>query len=283
MIALTGASGQLGQLVIKNLLDKGVKPKSIVAIARSTHKLDEFAKKGVQVRYGDYEKPDSLRSALEGVEKLLLISSSEIGKRLPQHQNVIDVVRDSSVKHLAYTSILDADNSPLGLAKEHIDTEKLINDLDIKTTILRNGWYSENYTMGIPTILEHSVVLGCAGEGRISSAPRNDYALAAASILTDDVHVGKVYELAGDTSYNLSEFAALIGEQYGRDISYKNMTQNEYRDVLLQAGLPEVIADMLADSEIGASKGGLYSESKDLSRLIGRPTESMKETIRRLA
>lgn len=283
MIALTGASGQLGQLVIKNLLDKGVKPKSIVAIARSTHKLDEFAKKGVLVRYGDYEKPDSLRSALEGVEKLLLISSSEIGKRLPQHQNVIDVVRDSSVKHLAYTSILDADNSPLGLAKEHLATEKLINDLDIKTTILRNGWYSENYTMGVPTILEHSVVLGCAGEGRISSAPRNDYALAAASILTDDGHASEVYELAGDTSYNLSEFAALIGEQYGRDISYKNMTQNEYRDVLLQAGLPEVIADMLADSEIGASKGGLYSESKDLSRLIGRPTESMKETIRRLA
>ncbi|MEH0862401.1 SDR family oxidoreductase [Halobacteriovorax sp. DPLXC-1] len=283
MIALTGASGQLGQLVIKNLLDKGVKPKSIVAIARSTDKLDEFAKKGVQVRYGDYEKPDSLRSALEGVEKLLLISSSEVGKRLSQHQNVIDIVRDSSVKYLAYTSILEADNSPLGLAEEHLATEKLINDLDIKTTILRNGWYSENYTMGIPTILEHSVVLGCAGEGRISSAPRNDYALAAANVLTDDGHAGKVYELAGDTSYNLSEFATLIGEQYGRDISYKNMTQSEYRDVLLQAGLPEVIADMLADSEIGASKGGLYSESKDLSRLIGRPTESMKETIKRIA
>lgn len=283
MIALTGASGQLGQLVIKNLLNEGVKPDSIVAIARSTDKLADFAKEGVVVRFGDYEKPESFNAALEGVEKLLLISSSEVGKRLPQHKNVIDAVKNSSVKFLAYTSILDADNSPLGLAKEHLGTEKLINELNIETTLLRNGWYSENYTMGIPTALEHSVVLGCAGEGRISSAPRNDYALAAAKVLSTDGHAGKIYELAGDTSYNLSEFANFISKQYGREITYKNLSEEEYKAILTQAGLPGVIAEMLSDSETGASKGGLFSESKDLSSLIGRETESMADTIKRLA
>lgn len=283
MIAVTGASGQLGQLVIENLINKGVRPSHIVAIARNPSKLEALTKKGIQVREGDYTKPETFKKALEGVEKLLLVSSSEVGQRLSQHKNVIDSLEGSSVKQLAYTSILHADKSPLGLAKEHIATEKLIADLKIATTILRNGWYSENYTMGIPTALEHSALIGCADEGRIASATRNDYALAAATVLTEAGHENKVYELAGDSSYSLKEFAEIISDVFGKKISYNNLAEAEYRKILMDVGLPEVIADMLANSETGASKGGLFDDSKTLSKLIKRPTESMRDVVVKLA
>ena len=284
MIGITGASGQLGQLVIENLLKLGVEPNKIVAIARKTEKLSDFSKKGVVVRFGDYNDSKSLDEALDGIEKLLLISSSEVGQRLPQHKNVIDVVkRKSHIKQFIYTSLLHADKSPLGLAKEHIQTEKLINEIETPSTILRNGWYSENYIMGIPTVLEHSAVVGCAKEGKISSATRNDYALAAAKVLIEKGHEGKVYELAGDSSYSLNDFAKMIGDQFKKDVIYKNLSQSDYKSVLLEAGLPDEISDMLADSEAGAANGGLYDNSKTLSELIGRPTEPMEITLLNLS
>ncbi|WP_412471172.1 SDR family oxidoreductase [Halobacteriovorax sp. RT-2-4] len=280
MIALTGASGQLGQLVIKALLDEGVKANEIVAIARSTDKLSDYEKQGVQVRFGDYEKPDTLDKALAGVDKLLLISASEVGKRLPQHKNVIEAVKRSSVKHLTYTSILHADKSPLGLAKEHVETEQLINELNIATTILRNGWYSENYTMGLPNIIEHSTVIGCAGDGKLSTAAREDYALAAAKVLTSEGHTGKVYELAGDEAFTLSEFAEVVGKEFEREIKYQNLSEVEFKSALMQAGLPEGFAQLLADSEKGASNGGLFDNQRQLSKLIGRPTTTISKSIR---
>ncbi len=280
MIALTGASGQLGQLVIQQLLDEGINPNEIVAIARSTEKLDQFAKKGVQIRYGDYEKPDSLKEALRGINKLLLISASEVGKRLPQHKNVIDAVKESSVKHLIYTSILHADTSPLGLAKEHVETEDLLNDLNISTTILRNGWYSENYMMGLPSIIEHSAVIGCAGDGKLSTAARVDYALAAAKVLTGTGHEGKIYELAGDEAFTLSEFAEAVGKEFGKEIQFQNLSEADFKNALMQGGLSEGFAQLLADSEKGASLGGLFDNQKQLSSLIGRPTIPISKSIK---
>lgn len=279
MILVTGASGQLGRLVINSLLEK-TDAKQIIAAVRNPDSVKDLAEKGVKVRQADYTQPETLLAALEGVEKVLLISSSEVGQRTAQHKNVIDAAKTAGVSLIAYTSILNATMSPLMLAQEHVATERLLAESGIPHVLLRNGWYSENYTMGLALALEHSAVFGCAADGKLSTAARADYAEAAAVVLTSDDQVGKVYELAGDTAFTLSEYAAAITQASGKTVVYQDMPESEYRNVLIGAGLPEGLAAMLADSEVGASKGGLFSDSKDLSTLIGRPTTAVIESIK---
>lgn len=271
MIAITGASGQLGRLVIQSLLDK-VSASEIVAIVRNPTSVADLAAKGVQVRQADYTHPESLAAALVGVDKLLLISSSEVGQRLPQHRNVVDAARRADVGLLAYTSLLHADTSPLGLAQEHLDTEAYIKASGLPYVLLRNGWYTENYLASVVPALQHGAFIGSAAEGRISSAGRVDYAEAAAAVLIQPARAGKVHELAGDDAYTLSELAAELSRQSGKSVRYVNLSQAEFKAALLGAGLPEGLAELLADSDVGASKGGLYDDSHQLRALIGRPT-----------
>jgi len=278
MIVVTGATGQLGRLVIKALLKK-VPAVEIVAAVRNVEKAKNLAESGIQVRYADYSQPASWDEALKGADKLLLISSSEIGQRANQHRNVIDAAKRSGVKLLAYTSVLHAGTSPLGLATEHRETEALLSASGVPCVLLRNGWYTENYTAGVPAALAHGAVYGCAGDGRISSAARADYAEAAAVVLTADNQAGRVYELAGDTSYTLTELTAEISRQSGKNIDYVNLPESEYKSVLIKVGLPEVIAELLANSDTGASKGALFDDSRQLSKLIGRPTTSLATAI----
>lgn len=279
MIAVTGASGQLGRLVVENLLAE-IEPSQLVAIVRSPEKVEDFRERGVQVRQADYAQPESLPAALRGVEKLLLISSSEVGQRSVQHKNVIKAAKEAGVGLLAYTSILHADSSPLPLRLEHIDTEKAIKDSGLPAVLLRNGWYSENYAVSIPVALEHGALFGCAGEGIISSAARVDFAVAAAKVLLGKDQAGKVYELAGDESYTLADFAAEIATQSGTSVEYKNLTENEYAELLKKAGLPEPVATLLAESDTGASQNGLFDAGKQLSELIGRPTTPISDTVK---
>lgn len=279
MIAITGASGQLGRLVIAEMLKK-VEPSRLVAIVRSPDKVADLTALGVEVRKADYSHRQTLSGALEGVEKLLLISSSEIGQRCAQHTNVIEAAREARVCLIAYTSILHADTNPLQIALEHRETEAVLAKSTLPYVLLRNGWYTENYTAGIPAALEHGAVFGCAGDGRIASASRADYAAAAAKVLLSDNQQGKVYELAGDFAYKLSELAAEITRQSGKNVVYKNLAEAEYRDALLAAGLPEPIAGLLAESDTGAKQGGLFDESRQLSTLIGRSTTPMPESVR---
>lgn len=281
MIAVTGSTGQLGSLVIKNLL-QDVPAAEIAALARSPEKAEELKSLGVSVREADYNRPETLEPALSGIEKLLLISSSEVGQREHQHKAVIDAAGTAGVKLIAYTSILNADNSPLALAGEHQATEALLGQSGIPYVLLRNGWYTENYAAGAPAAVALGALYGCAGEGRISSAARSDYAQAAAAVLTADDQAGKVYELAGDQSYTLGEFAREISDQCGKEIPYVNLSEADYRDALVKAELPEPLAAMLADSDTGASKGGLYSDSRDLSGLIGHETTHYSDVIRKL-
>jgi len=278
MIVVTGATGQLGRLVIKALLKK-VPAAEIVAAVRNPEKAKDLAESGIQVRYADYSQPASWDEALKGADKVLLISSSEIGQRANQHRNVIDAAKRSGVKLLAYTSVLHAGTSPLGLAAEHRATEALLSASGVPCVLLRNGWYTENYTAGVPAALAHGAVYGCAGDGRISSAARADYAEAAAAVLTSDNQAGRVYELAGDTSYTLTELAAEISRQSGKNIGYVNLPEAEYKSVLIKVGLPEVIAELLANSDTGASKDALFDDSRQLSKLIGRPTTSLATAI----
>ncbi len=279
MIVVTGATGQLGRLVIASLLKK-VPASTIVAAVRNVEKAQDLAALGVQVRRADYTQPQSWDAALQGADKVLLISSSEIGQRAQQHKSVIDAAKRAGVKLLAYTSVLRADTSVLGLAGEHRETEVAIKASGLPAVILRNGWYTENYAMGIPTALALGAVYGCAGEGRIASAARADYAEAAAVALTSDDQAGKTYELAGDSAYTLSEFAAEIAKQSGKAINYVNLPEADYKQALLGAGLPEPLAALLADSDTGVSKGALFDDVHQLSKLIGRATTPLAEVVK---
>ncbi|HAS1032924.1 TPA: SDR family oxidoreductase [Enterobacter cloacae] len=279
MIAITGATGQLGRLVIEQLL-KTVPANQIVAIVRNPAKAEALSQQGIIVRQGDYTDQAALTTALKGVKKLLLISSSEVGQRATQHQNVINAAKAAGVTFIAYTSLLHADNSPLGLHVEHVATEKALATSGIPYALLRNGWYTENYLASAPPALEHGVFIGAAGEGKIASATRADYAAAAAKVVSEEGHAGKVYELAGDSAWTLSELAAELSKQSGKPVVYQNMSEADFAAALKSVGLPAGLADMLADSDVGASKGGLFDDSHTLSKLIGRATTSLAESVK---
>lgn len=279
MIVVTGASGQLGRLVIDALL-RTQPADSLVAAVRTPAKAADLAARGVQVREADYSRPETLGPAFAGADKLLLISSSEIGQRAKQHQAVIDAAKAAGVQLIAYTSLLHADVSPLGLAVEHRQTEAALAASGLPHVLLRNGWYSENYAMGLPGALARGTLYGAAGEGRIASASRQDYAEAAAAVLSAAApQAGKVHELAGDASYTLAELAAESARQAGKPLAYQDLPEAAYRDALLQAGLPAPVAELLADSDAGAAKGGLFDDGHALSGLIGRATTPMAQTV----
>lgn len=278
MFAVTGATGQLGRLVIDALLKK-VPAGEIVAAVRTPAKAADLAARGVVVRQADYSQPETLAAAFAGIDKLLLISGSEVGQREAQHKAVIEAARTAGVSFIAYTSLLHADRSPLGLGVEHRATEALLQASGLPFALLRNGWYSENYAASIAPALAHHTFIGAAGEGRIASAARQDYADAAAEVLTRDNQAGKVYELAGDDSYTLAQFAAEIAAQSGEKVDYVNLSQQEFASALKAAGLPEGLAEMLADSDAGAEQDGLFDDSHQLSQLIGRPTTPYQDVI----
>jgi NAD(P)H dehydrogenase (quinone) len=278
MIVITGATGQLGRLVIQELL-KSTPPANIVAAVRSPGKAADLAALGVKVRHADYSQPASLITAFEGATKLLLISSSEVGQRLPQHRTVIEAAQQAKVQLLAYTSLLHVDHSPLGLAGEHQATEALLRESGLPFVLLRNGWYTENYTAGATAAVTHGVVLGSANDGRIASAARADYAAAAAAVLLRNDQAGLVHELAGDEAYTLQELAAEIARQSGKPVLYQDMPQAAYAAALETNGLPGELAHMLADSDAGAAQGALFDDGHRLSQLIGRPTTTMAQSV----
>jgi len=278
MIVITGASGQLGQHVIAELLKKTA-ASNIVAAVRNVAKARHLAALGVQVREADYGRPETLDSAFRGAEKILLISSSEVGQRVPQHRNVIDAAKRAGVKLIAYTSVLRADTSVLGLADEHRATEADIRASGLPYTLLRNGWYLENYAEHLEPVLAHGAVLGAAGEGRISAAARADYAAAAVAVLTMRTAPEAVYELAGAASFTLAELAAEVARQSGKEIVYNDMPQAQYKAVLLEIGVPESMARLLSDSDAGAKQGALEGSGAALRALIGRPTATLAAAL----
>lgn len=274
-VAITGATGQLGRLTIaklKTLLPAG----QIVALARSPEKADL----GVETRAFDYDRPETLAPALAGVERLLLISSSEVGKRAPQHRAVIEAAKAAGVGEIVYTSLLHADRSPLSLAAEHVETEAALAESRIPHTILRNGWYAENYTGSIPTALQHGALIGAAGAGRVSGAARADYAEAAARVLAEGGHAGQTYELAADDAWTLADLAAEVSRQSWRDIPYVDLPEAEYAAALVKAELPEGLAAAIAGWDAGAAQGALFDDGRALSQLIGRPTTPLADVVR---
>lgn len=278
MFLVTGASGQLGQLVIKQLLNK-VPADQIIALVRDPTKSIELQNLGVELRKGDYNDPTSLKDAFIGVKRVLLISSSEIGNRISQHKNVINASKEANVELLVYTSLLKADTSPLFLAKEHLETERILAASGLKYAIARHGWYTENYIASIAPAIVNGAFYGSAGDGKISSATRYDYATADVEILTGEYSESKIYELAGDEAYTLAEFAKNLSDHVNKEIPYINIPEVDYANALVGAGLPKQMADVIADSDTGASKGALFDDSHSLSKLIGRETTVLKQVI----
>lgn len=274
-IAITGASGQLGRLVIERLRTR-VPAADIVALVRSPSKAADL---GVEVREADYTRPEILDKALAGVDTLLMISGSEVGQRVPQHRNVIHAAKKAGVARVVYTSLLHADRSTLGLAPEHVETETLLKDSGLSLTLLRNGWYTENYTASAGSAVAHGALIGSAGQGRIASAARADFADAAVVVLTTPGHEGKVYELAGDSAYTLAELAAEISRQTGKDIPYMDLPPADYTAALTAAGVPAPWPDALPSIDLEVAKGALFDDGRTLSKLIGRPTTSLKDSV----
>ena len=275
-IAVTGSTGQLGRLVIEQLKQR-VAASEIVALARDTAKA---AGLGVATRQADYEDPASLNTALAGIETLLLISSSEIGKRELHHNNVITAAKAAGVNRIVYTSLLRADTSKLSLAGEHVATETALRESGLNWTILRNGWYTEHYTASVPTAVQVGALTGRAGEGRISGATRADLAEAAAVVVTTAGHDGETYELAGDDAWTLAELAAEVSKQTGKDIPYRDLPKAEYEKVLTGAGIPGGAAAVVAQFDVDAARGELYHDGRQLSELLGRSTTSLAEAVR---
>jgi NAD(P)H dehydrogenase (quinone) len=277
-IAVTGASGQLGRLVVAALLERGVPAQSIIAAVRSPEKAADLAGQGVQVRHADYSQPETLAPALQGAERVLLISGTP-GDRVAQHANVIDAAKQAGVRLIAYTGILNADSTTMLLAADHQATERLIKDSGLPYVLLRNGWYTENYLMEQEATLGHGFA-GAAGQGRFTPAGRADFAEAAAAVLTDHAHETNVaYELGGDEALTMDEAAALLSDATGQSIPYHDMPVEQYAAMLVEAGLPEQVAQVLADASAAIGRGELYTGSGDLQRLLGRPSTPVKHTF----
>jgi NAD(P)H dehydrogenase (quinone) len=276
--AVSAASGQLGRLIVAGLAQR-VGPEAVVALVRDPQRAAGLFPAGVEIRKGDYEQQETLEAALSGVHKLVLVSSNMLGHRTAQHRNVVEAAVRTGVGRILYTSVLNAGTSRLGVAEEHRQTEALLKASGLAWSLLRNGWYTENYTASIPAALQHGVLIGSAGAGRIASAPRQDYADAAIAVVLRDEAPKTVHELAGDQAYTLAEFAAELSRQTGRTIPYVDLPQAEYRGALLGAGLPDGLADLLADSDASAAQGALFDESGALGRLIGRATGGLEGSI----
>ena len=278
MIAITGATGHLGQLTIHALLDLGTPAAEIVALVRDPQKAADLSARGVQVRQADYTRPETLGPALQGVDKLLLISSNDVADRATPQRNVVNAAKAAGVKLLAYTSILHADTAEMRLAADHRVTEADIRASGVPFVFLRNSWYLENYD--VAQAAQFGALPGSAGEGKVSAASRADYAAAAAAVLTLPHQENTIYELGGDQAFTLSELAAEVQAVSGRPVTYQNMDETAYAEMLKGFGVPAPLADKLADADTHLAKGELFTDSGDLRRLIGRPTTPMSEAVK---
>jgi NAD(P)H dehydrogenase (quinone) len=277
-IVVTGATGSLGRLVIDELLAK-VPAEQITAVVRDKEKAAAIAARGVELRIADYSAPETLAGTFRAGDRVLLISGSEVGQRVAQHTAVIEAAKAAGVAQLAYTGVLGGPEADFLLAAEHKVTEQLILDSGLPYTFLRNGWYTENYTENLAPVLEHSAVVASAGEGRVASAARADYAAAAAAVLTGEGHLGQVYELSGDVAWSFAEYAAELSRQTGRTIAYNNVPAETLLSILTGVGLPQPLAEILVDVDGAIGRGLLAGTSGDLARLAGRPTTPLAESV----
>jgi len=276
---ITGATGHLGRLVVEQLLAAGVPAGDIIATGRAIDKIKDLADRGVQVSAVDFGDLAAVRAAVADADRVLLVSGMDPGGRVAQHRNVIDAARQAGTGLVAYTSIVNAGTTTIRLAADHQATEQLLRDSGVPYVLLRNSWYHENYTDRLPAFLAQGAIPGSAGEGRISAAGRADYAAAAVRVLTTDGHAGQAYELGSDEPFTLAQLAAEISAQSGKEVRYIDMPEAEYAKALKEHGVPELMADMVAETDAAAAHGTLYTASGDLSALTARPATTLSAAV----
>jgi NAD(P)H dehydrogenase (quinone) len=280
-IVITGATGKFGHLVIADLLAAGVPADAITAVARNAHKAADL---GTRVHIADYDQPETFKGLFRPEDRVLLISGSEVGRRIPQHAAVIDAAAEAGVAQLAYTGVFGGPKADFLLAADHRGTEQLILDSGLPYTFLRNDWYNEVYAGDIgdlPGVVERGAIITNMPEGsRVATAARADFAAAAAAVLTGDGHIDQAYELSGDTAWSFEEFAEEVSRQAGKTVVHKSVSPEERKAILVGAGLPEPVADVYVDLDLAIGRGLLAGTPGDLSRLTGRPTTPIAEAIR---
>jgi len=281
-IAVTGATGQLGRLIVEDLIARGVAPDQVVATGRSTERLADLAEQGVRTVAASYEDVASLTAAFEGVDTLVLVSGSEVGQRVAQHANAIEAAKAAGVGHVVYTSAPHADTTALVLAPEHKATEELLRGSGLAWTIVRNNWYTENYAQTVAQARETGVILTSTGEGRVASASRADYAAGAAAVAVGDGHEGRVYELTGDVAWTFDEFAAAVSQALGTPVVHQAVSPAEHAEILSGVGLDAGTVGFVVALDEGIARGDLADATTDLRTLIGRPTTPIAETLRTL-
>lgn len=280
MIVVTGATGQFGRLAVEKLLDRGVPAADLAVAVRVPEKAADLAGRGVTVREGDYDRPETLAPAFAGADKLLFVSANGPDDlRVVQHRAVVAAAQEAGVGLVAYTSVVGADTNPLGLARVHRETEAVLAESGLPTVLLRNGWYTENYTATLADSVERGTIVGSAGAGRVASATRADLAEAAAVVLTRDDQAGKVYELTGDTAWTLAELAAEATAVSGKEVVYTDLPAEQYRRILTDAGLPAFFVELLVDSDVKISQGALARTTGDLTALLGRPATPLSDAV----
>lgn len=277
-IAICGAAGNMGQHVITQLL-KRTAASDIVVIARHAQTGNRIESDEIEVRHADYLEISSLQQAFADIDKVLLISSSEVGTLAEPHFNVIAAAQLVGIRHFVYTSLLHADSSGVAFAKEHLLTEQALFKSGLTYTILRNGWYTENYISNLKAAIEQCTLVGAAGEGKIASALMCEYAEAAAIVLTTPAHENKVYELAGDQAYTLTDLAAEVSRQTGINVVYVNLDEPDYRERLIHLGIQPATANLLVNADMGAANGALFDDSGTLQQLLGRKTVSLEQAV----
>jgi NAD(P)H dehydrogenase (quinone) len=278
-LIITGATGHLGRLVVDSLIARGTAASDIVATGRDTAKLADLASSGVRVAELDYAKPETVAAVVTPGDTLLLVSASEPGNRADQHAAVIEAAKSAGVARIVYTSAPKATTSALVLAPDHKATEESLVASGVPFTILRNGWYTENYAGEVEKGRENGAIVASVGDGRVASASRKDYAEAAAVVLTAEGQEGKVYELSGDVAWDFDDLAAAIGGIVGREVVYTRLSPEEHTEMLTSFGLDAGTVGFVVALD-GNIRDGLLSEtSGDLARLIGRATTPLAEGL----
>ncbi len=281
-IVVPATSGHLGRLIVTELLDRGVPAGDIVAGARNLDAITDLAEAGVRTTVIDYDDPSTVEAALSSGDTFVLISGKDLAKRQRQHADAIAAAKRAGAGHIVYTSGLRAAQSPSPIAASHAPTEDDVRDSGLPFTIMRNGWYTENYAATIPAVRDSGVLLASVGEGRVASATRRDFAQAVGAVVTSDGHLGKTYELSGDVAWDYSDLAAALSEVLGREVAYQAVSSEDHLQVLKGAGVPEQFAEMSVAVDAGIAAGAFAYQNGDLALLIGRPTNPLVEGLRPL-
>jgi NAD(P)H dehydrogenase (quinone) len=281
-IVVPATSGHLGRLIVTDLLARDVPAGDIVAGARKPETIADLADAGVRTTRIDYDDPASVEAAIAPGDTFVLISGAFTPDRTRQHTDAINAAARAGAGHLLYIGALRAAESSSALANSHAPTEVAVRDSGLPFTLLRNGWYTENYGRELPAVRESGVLVASVGDARVASATRLDFAQAVGAVLTTEGHVGKTYELSGDVAWTYADLAAAFSEVLGREVVYRPVSSAEHLEILTGAGVPEQFATLIVGVDAGIGEGAFAYQNGDLARLLGRPTTSLVDGLRPL-